>query len=102
MKTQHTGIDQIKKEYLDEYQNTLDALTKRTRDFVSDNFSEGMIEQLGRTLQLISLEYSQFYSAEEALDQIYQIGRIIEFIKKTRLDFRNIEFYETEPEKDKI
>ena len=91
---------QIKPEHLAEYQKTIDSIVRRTRSFVSTESGDGLIERLSRTLRLISLSYEEWFEADDALEQVGIIGEIIEFIEKSRFEFRNVEFYEKQSEKD--
>lgn len=100
MKIQNFSIDKIQPKHQAEYQKTIDSIITRTRDFVSTEYSDGLIERLSRTLRLISLSYNDWFEADDALEQVGIIGEIIEFIEKTRFEFRNVEFYERESKKD--
>lgn len=100
METKQFNVDHIDPKYKSDYQKTIDSIMTRTQEFATHDISDDIIERLGMNLQLISLEYKNWFEADEAFDQVYAIGKIIEFIKKSRFEFRNIDFYKKESEKD--
>ncbi|MDP3645418.1 MAG: hypothetical protein Q8S54_19820 [Bacteroidota bacterium] len=87
------SIDQIIPEHRDKYQKTIDSILKKTGDFINNDLSDDIVESLAKTMKLISLEYQNWFNADEAFEQIYAIGCILEFMKSSKLDFKNVEFY---------
>ena len=90
---------EMKPEFDNDYQETVQSILKRTNDFVNSDFSENIIEDLAQTLKLIALEGHQWLDAKEIYNQIYLIGSILEFMKKSKHDFKNLEFYKKDEQK---